>query len=81
MGPAILAGSQVVTSWSKGASHAKIPESAAVWQATLDFAPRTVWIIDARGAAKRLPLARHPNWTSQPEDHKAQWFTWTNNPP
>jgi hypothetical protein len=28
--------------------------------------------------ARRIPLARHPNWTSQPEDHKAQWFTWTN---
>ncbi|MCU0871857.1 MAG: LamG domain-containing protein [Pirellulaceae bacterium] len=80
VGPAILAGSQVVTGWSKGATHPKIPEPAAVWQATLDFAPRTLWMVDAHGAATRLPLARHPNWTSQPEDHKAQWFTWTNNP-
>jgi hypothetical protein len=32
------------------------------------------------GAATRIPLARHPNWVSQPEDHKAEWFRWTNNP-
>ena len=79
-GPAVLAGSQVVTGWRQGAAHPQIPESAAVWQATLDFAPRTVWMVDARGAATRIPLARHPNWTSQPEDHKSEWFTWTNDP-
>lgn len=79
-GPAILAGSQVVTGWRRGANHPQIPEPAAVWQATLDFAPRTVWMIDSRGTATRIPLARHPNWNSQPEDHKAEWFTWTNNP-
>lgn len=79
-GPAILAGSQVVTGWSQGAAHPKIPGSDAVWKATLDFAPRTLWMIDSSGAAIRIPLARHPNWKSQPEDHKAQWFTWTNNP-
>lgn len=78
-GPAILAGSQVVTGWAN-AAHPKIPQSAAVWKASLDFAPRAVWMIDAGGAATRIPLARHPNWKSQPEDHKAQWFAWTNNP-
>lgn len=79
-GPAVLAGSQAVSRWSRSDAHPKIPEPAAVWQAKLDFAPRTLWMIDSRGAATRIPLARHPNWTSQPEDHKAQWFTWTNDP-
>ncbi len=77
-GPAVIAGSQVVTEWSKGAAHPKIPEPGSVWKATLDFAPRTVWMIDTRGTATRVPLARHPNWKSQPEDHKSEWFTWTN---
>lgn len=79
-GPAVIAGSEVVSGWTKGADHAKIPEPAAVWKASLDFAPRTVWMVDARGTSTRIPLARHPNWKSEPEDHKAQWFTWTNNP-
>jgi hypothetical protein len=79
-GPATIAGSQIVTGWTRGADHPKIPEPGNVWQAPLDFAPRTLWRIAADGAAIRLPLARHPNWTSQPEDHKAEWFTWTNNP-
>ncbi len=78
-GPAILAGSQPVTGWSRGADRSEIPEPQAVWKATLDFAPRTVWMIDSTGKAMRIPLARHPNWQSQPEDHKAQWFSWTNN--
>jgi len=79
-GPAVIAGSQRVTGWVKGADHAKIPEPDAVWRATLDFAPRTVWMIGGDGKATRIPLARHPNWTSRLEDHKAEWFTWTNNP-
>lgn len=77
-GPATIAGSQVVTGWTKGAEDRRIPEPDAVWKARLDFAPRTVWLTDAGGSTTRLPLARHPNWKSQPEDHKAQWFTWTN---
>jgi hypothetical protein len=79
-GPAVIAGSHVVTGWSRGAAHPAIPEPATVWQVTLDFAPRTMWLVDQQGAATRVPLARHPNWQSQPEDHKAQWFTWTNEP-
>ncbi len=79
-GPATIAGSQVVTGWTRGADHPDIPEPDVVWKAALDFAPRTVWMIDSGGAAVRLPLARHPNWKSQPEDHKAQWFRWTNDP-
>ena len=79
-GPAVIAGSQRVTGWVQGADHASIPDSDAVWRASLDFAPRTVWMIGGDGSVDRIPLARHPNWTSQPEDHKAEWFTWTNNP-
>jgi hypothetical protein len=79
-GPAILAGSQQVHGWQQGADHPHIPEPDRVWKTTLDFAPRTVWMIDRNGLATRLPLARHPNWTSQPEDHKAEWFQWTNDP-
>lgn len=77
-GPAVIAGSQVVAGWTRGADHRDIPEPDAVWRATLDFTPRTLWMIDRSGKATRIPLARHPNWKSQPEDHKAQWFRWTN---
>ncbi len=79
-GPAILAGSQTVSDWTRGARHTAIPEPQSVWRAELDFLPRTLWIIDAQGTATRLPLARHPNWSSQAEDHKAEWFRWTNDP-
>lgn len=77
-GSAIISGSQAVTGWSRGADHPLIPDPSVVWKAKLDFAPRTLWRIDRLGASTRIPLARHPNWKSQPEDHKAQWFTWTN---
>ena len=77
-GPATIAGSERVTGWSRGADHPQIPEPDAVWKAALDFTPRTLWWIDEDGTATRIPLARHPNWTSQPEDHKAEWFRWTN---
>ena len=79
-GAAVIAGSQFVTGWSKGADHPKFPEPGLVWKTTLDFTPRTLWMVDAKGAATRILLARHPNWKSQPEDHKAQWFSWTNDP-
>ncbi|MCX7818281.1 MAG: LamG domain-containing protein [Kiritimatiellae bacterium] len=77
-GAAILAGSRPVTNWVRGANRGDIPEPQTVWRAELDFAPRTLWVVEADGRARRIPLARHPNWTSEPEDHKAQWFRWTN---
>jgi hypothetical protein len=77
-GPAILAGSRAVTHWSRGAEDARIPDGSSAWKAPLDFTPRSLWMVDRRGASTRIPLARHPNWRSQPEDHKAQWFAWTN---
>jgi len=77
-GAAIIAGSELVTGWSKGADHPKIPDPGSVWKVSLDYTPRTLWMIGKDGKATRIPLARTPNWTSQPEDHKFQWFTWTN---
>ncbi len=79
-GPATIAGSQIATGWTQGAEHPKISNPGEVWKTTLDFAPRTLWRIASDGQAIRIPLARHPNWTSQPEDHKADWFQWTNEP-
>ncbi len=79
-GPATIAGSQTVTGWTQGADHPKISDPGQVWKTKLDFAPRTLWRIDKDGRAIRIPLARHPNWTSQLEDHKAEWFQWTNEP-
>jgi len=84
-GPAVLAGSMKVTGFTRG-SHPDIPDSGVVWKAELPVSPRSLWIVGEDGIGRRIPLARHPNWTSQPEDHKAEWFTWTNdrhpfNPP
>lgn len=79
-GPAVLAGSERVSGWTRGADHPKIPEPQSVWRAAIDFAPRSVWIVERDGRSRRIPLARHPNWTSQAEDHKQQWFRWTNDP-
>ena len=77
-GPATIAGSERVTGWTQGAGRSDIPDKEKVWQAKLGFSPRTLWMIGPEEGARRIPLARHPNWTSQPEDHKAEWFTWTN---
>jgi hypothetical protein len=77
-GAAILAGSEQVTDWSRGAGHPQIPDGEAVWKAALDFTPRTLWMIDRDGKSLRIPLARTPNWTSQPEDHKKEWYSWSN---
>jgi hypothetical protein len=79
-GPATIAGSQIVTGWKRGTDHPRIPEPGAVWTAAIPLAPRTLWRVDQQGLVTRIPLARHPNWQSQPEDHKAQWFAWTNDP-
>lgn len=76
-GQAVLCGSQRVTGWKKGASHKDIPEGEKVWWADLDFAPRCVWTLDAKGTVTRIPLARTPNWkVSDPDDIKSQWWHW-----
>ncbi len=77
-GPAILAGSRRLAGFVKGA-HKDMPDKGKVWKLDLpDIAPRSLWLVKPDGQNVRIPLARHPNWTSQPEDHKAGWFTWTN---
>lgn len=76
-GEAVLAGSQKVGRWTKGAAHPDIPQPEGVWAADLDFAPRAVWIVDKAGAATRVPLARTPNWkVSNPDDVKSEWWHW-----
>lgn len=76
-GPAILAGSRRLSGFVKGA-HAKMPEGEKVWKVDLDIAPRSLWMVEPDGGSRRIPLARQPNWTSQPEDHKSEWYHWTN---
>ncbi len=78
-GPAILCGSEQVTGWKKGADNPLIPEPEKVWQVDLDWAPRSVWMVDNSGAVTRIALARTPNWTNtDPDDIKSQWWTWKN---
>ncbi len=78
-GDAILAGSELVTRWTKGARHKDIPEPERVWWADLDFAPRSVWSVGTDGGITRIPLARTPNWkVSNPDDVKSEWWVWDN---
>jgi hypothetical protein len=78
-GEAVLAGSERVTGWKKGAAHKDIPEPDHVWWADLDFAPRCVWSVGKDGRITRIPLARTPNWkVSNPDDVKSEWWVWDN---
>jgi hypothetical protein len=74
-GEAVIAGSERVASWTKGADNAKIPEADKVWWADLDFAPRCVWV-EQGGTITRVELARTPNWTvSDPDQVRKEWWT------
>jgi hypothetical protein len=74
-GEAVLAGSERVAKWTKGADNAKIPEGDKVWWADLDFAPRCVWTQSGE-KIERVELARTPNWTvSDPDDVRKEWWT------
>lgn len=76
-GEAIIAGSDQITTWTQGQAQADIPDGAKVWTASLDFAPRSVWLVGADGESTRIPLARTPNWTvSDPEDVMSEWPIW-----
>jgi hypothetical protein len=78
-GEAVLAGSEWVTGWKRGATHKDIPEPEHVWWADLDFAPRAIWTVGANGQITRIPLARTPNWkVSNPDDVKSEWWVWDN---
>jgi hypothetical protein len=75
-GEAVIAGSERIANWTRGAGRADMPDADRVWRAELDFAPRSVWLV--RGPdVTRLALARTPNWTvSDPQDVMSEWWTW-----
>jgi hypothetical protein len=86
-GEAVISGGYRITGgWKKGAENKDIPEAEKVWYIDLDFAPRTVYLVEPSGryASKndkinRIPLARMPNWkVSDPEDVKSEWWYWDN---
>jgi len=86
-GEAVISGGYRITSgWKKGAENKDIPEPDKIWHIDLDFAPRTVFLVEpsGRSASKndkitRIPLARMPNWkVSDPEDVKSEWWHWDN---
>ncbi len=78
-GEAVISGSERVTGWKRGADHKDIPESQKVWWVDLEFAPRSVWSVNAERKITRIPLARTPNWkVSNPDDVKSEWWVWDN---
>ena len=76
-GEAFFYGSARVTGgWTKGADHKDIPNADNVWYRDLDFAPRTLWMVDG-DKITRIPIARMPNWKiTDLEDIKSEWWTW-----
>jgi hypothetical protein len=78
-GDAIISGSELVSGWKQGAQGQPIPDPQKVWTATLDFAPRRIWVAAKDGSVTRVPLARTPNWTvTDPEDVMSEWWQWEN---
>jgi hypothetical protein len=86
-GQAVVSGGyRIKGGWKKGAENKDIPEPEKVWYIDLDFAPRTVYLVEPSGRAAskndkitRIPLARMPNWkVSDPEDVKSEWWCWDN---
>ena len=59
-GPAVLCGSERITGWKKGTTHKNIPEPDKVWWADLNFAPRSVWLVNKEDDIFRIPLAHPP---------------------
>ncbi len=80
-GEAVIAGSEAVTGWKKGADNPDIPDAGSVWYADVAFAPRCVWSVSGKTAKdrviERVELARTPNWkVSDPEDIMSEWWQW-----
>ncbi len=76
-GEAVIAGSEPVTGWTKGARHPDMPDAERVWTAEVDLLPRSLWMVAEDGTVTRLRLARTPNWNvSDPEDIKSEWWVW-----
>lgn len=76
-GEAAVYGSVRITDgWKKGADHPDIPDATNVWSRDLDFAPRTLWMLQGTEII-RIPIARMPNWkVKDPEDVKSEWWSW-----
>ena len=86
-GQAVISGGHRISGgWQQGATHKDIPAPDKVWHIDLDFAPRTVYLVQpaadfasADDGITRIPLARMPNWkVSDPEDVKSEWWRWDN---
>ncbi|MCC7491191.1 MAG: hypothetical protein IT204_02535 [Fimbriimonadaceae bacterium] len=78
-GEAVLAGSERVTGWQRGADLATLPDREQVWWVDLPWLPRNAWLVAPDGAVTRLNLARTPNWrVSNYDDVKSEWWTWDN---
>ena len=86
-GEAVISGGHRITGgWKKGGVHQDMPQPDRVWSIDLDFAPRTVYLVEPSGQVPsrsdritRIPLARMPNWcVSDPEDVKSEWWSWDN---
>lgn len=77
-GPAVLAGSRVVTGWKRGADHGQIPDGDKVWVAQLDWVVANLWWVKQDGSSQRIPLAREPNWRGDGVDVTKDWWSWTN---
>ena len=76
-GEAVIAGSELVTGWKKGAQNKDIPQPEKVWTAEVGYAPRCLWMVGKDGAVTRVPLARTPNWkVSNPEETTSEWWSW-----
>lgn len=77
-GPGLILGSERVTGWTRGSKHPNIPDAAKAWTVDVPFKTRALWLVEPDGSARRIPIARHPNWTPEPEDAKADWWEWDN---
>jgi len=83
-GEAVIAGSEVVSGWQKGAGRADIPDADQVYYADIPYEPRAVWMVKGSDIT-RIDLARIPKWkVTDPEEVKSGWFRfeqpgWWNN--
>lgn len=78
-GEAEILSSEKVTGWKLGSIAKGMPDAGKVWTSEVDWLPRTLWLAPQRDKAKRLTLARWPNWKeSDPNDVMREWPAWEN---
>ena len=53
-GSSCRGGSERVTDWTLDAAHADISEGEKVWWADLEYAPRSVWMVETSGEIVRI---------------------------